>query len=268
MHNEIKVLPPIDIETFQSDIAGDRSGCDPIEFLDHFGPLIQNFERLAVGRYFWFILDFSEWRHCAAGGDVEGLTPFTKKEFTTLDPMKLNAATHPEDLPKVLTLSGQWLNFYAQYEFEEVKELKMSLFFRMMNAAGNYYWIMVQYPDVILDKNGKIVYGLALATDISHIKTHGEPMMNILNQKKDICQQFFCLNTNTLSKTELSSPRLTRREKEILQLMAKGNGSKQIASILFISTKTVDNHRQNMLRKTGSKSSSELVVMGIRMGLI
>ena len=268
MQNEIQVLVPMDPQTFRSGLATDKSGTECINPLPYFLPIIQNFERLAVGRYFWFILDFPEWRHCVAGGDVEGLTPFTKTEFATLDPMKLNAATHPEDLDKVLSLSRQWLNFYAQYELEEVKELKMSLFFRMMNAIGNYYWIMVQYPDVILDKKGKIVYGLALATDISHIKTHGEPMMNILNQKKDICLQFFCLNTNTLSKTELPFPRLTRREKEILQLLAKGHGSKQIASMLFISPKTVDNHRQNMLHKTGSKSSSELVVMGVRIGLI
>lgn len=147
-------------------------------------------------------------------------------------------------------------------------DLKMSLFFRMINTIGEYYWIMVQYPDAIMDKNDKMVYGLVLVTDISLIKNQGEPMMNILNQKQHFCQQFYCLDTKTLTKTEFTPPSLTRREKEILQLLAKGHGSKQIASLLYLSTKTIDNHRQNMLHKTGSKSSSELVCMGIRLGII
>ncbi len=88
-----------------------------------------------------------------------------------------------------------------------MSDLKVTLFFRMINAEGKYYWIMVQYPEVILDKNDIIVYGLVLVTDISHIKSHGEPMMNILNQKEHFCQQFYCLNENTLSKTEFTPPR-------------------------------------------------------------
>ena len=44
-------------------------------------------------------------------------------------------------------------------------------------------------------------------------------------------------------------PALTRREKEILQLLAKGFTSHEIASQLFLSTFTVDTHRRNMLQK-------------------
>ncbi|HEA29016.1 MAG TPA: hypothetical protein ENH91_03315 [Leeuwenhoekiella sp.] len=268
MHTEIKILSPIDYKTLRSGFAVDKSQSDCRDPLFHFSPLIKNFERLAVGRYFWFILDFPEAKHCASGGDVDYLTPFTLKEFSTLDQTKLNGATHPEDLNKVLAFSRFCAELFARHTFEAMSDFKISLFFRMMNSLEQYYWIMVQYPEVILDKNGNIVYGLVLVTDISHIKIHGEPMMNILNQKEQFCHQFFCLNENTLSKTEYIPPQLTRRETEILQLLTKGNGSKQIASMLNISTKTVDNHRQNMLHKTGSRSSSELVAMSIRLGMV
>lgn len=268
MHTEIQVLAPMDYRTFRSGLATDKTGTDCRDPLPYFIPIIQNFEKLAVGRHFWFILDFPEEKHCASGGEVEYLTPFTHEEFSSLDQLKLHEATHPEDLFKVLAFSRFWIGLYDRNGYGAMGNLKMSLFFRMINALGKYYWIMVQYPEVILDKNGKIVYGLVIVTDISHIKSQGEPMMNILNHKEHFCQQFFCLNENILSITKLTAPRLTRRETEILQLLTGGHGSKQIASLLHLSTKTVDNHRQNMLRKTGSKSSSELVSMGIRLGIV
>ena len=58
---------------------------------------------------------------------------------------------------------------------------------------------------------------------------------------------------------------LTRREKEILQFIAAGLSSKEIADKLFISEHTVSNHRKNMLRKKGAKSSAQLVQLSINM---
>ena len=270
MHTKTQILTPIDYRAFRSGFATDKSHIDCADPLSHFMPTIRSFEKLAVGRHFWFILDFPEGKHFAAGGDVEQLTPFTTQEFSSIDQLKLHEATYPDDVQKVLAFSSFWIGLHDRYAHPtiNVSNLKMSLFFRMMNSTGAYYWIMVQYPEAILDRNEKIVYGLVVATDISHIKTHGEPMMNILNQQSNICQQFYCVNATTFSKGEFETYPLTHRERQVLQLLAKGHGSKQIASILDISIKTVDNHRQNMLHKTGSKSSSELVSMGIRMGMV
>ena len=61
---------------------------------------------------------------------------------------------------------------------------------------------------------------------------------------------------------------LTQREKEILEMIALENTSDEIASKLFISKKTVDNHRTNMLQKTNSKSTIGLVKFAIRNGII
>ncbi len=51
----------------------------------------------------------------------------------------------------------------------------------------------------------------------------------------------------------------THREREILYCIVAGLSSKEIAQKLFISENTVANHRKNMLRKKGAKSSVELV---------
>jgi DNA-binding NarL/FixJ family response regulator len=61
---------------------------------------------------------------------------------------------------------------------------------------------------------------------------------------------------------------LTPRELEVLKLIAEANTSKQIADKLFISIKTVDRHRQNILEKLGMRDRVELTRYAIRRGLI
>src|ERR1043166_7184348 len=61
---------------------------------------------------------------------------------------------------------------------------------------------------------------------------------------------------------------LTPRELEVLKLIAEANTSKQIADKLFISIKTVDRHRQNILDKLGMRDRVELTRYAIRRGLI
>ena len=61
---------------------------------------------------------------------------------------------------------------------------------------------------------------------------------------------------------------LTPRELEVLKLIAEAHTSKEIAELLFISIKTVERHRQNILDKLGMRDRVELTRYAIRRGLI
>ncbi|MFC7343466.1 response regulator [Saccharopolyspora griseoalba] len=61
---------------------------------------------------------------------------------------------------------------------------------------------------------------------------------------------------------------ITDREEEILKLVAEGNSSKEIADLLFISVKTVERHRANLMTKLGMRDRLELTRYAIRAGLI
>ena len=61
---------------------------------------------------------------------------------------------------------------------------------------------------------------------------------------------------------------LTPRELEVLKLIAEAHTSKEIANELFISIKTVERHRQNILDKLGMRDRVELTRYAIRRGLI
>ena len=69
-------------------------------------------------------------------------------------------------------------------------------------------------------------------------------------------------------RTEKKSPfqELTKREKEILQLVVKGYTSKKMAEKLNLSQRTIDHHRSNLLRKFNRKNSIDLVNFAVRNG--
>ncbi|MFO7890423.1 MAG: response regulator transcription factor [bacterium] len=61
---------------------------------------------------------------------------------------------------------------------------------------------------------------------------------------------------------------LTGREREVLQLLAEGKTTKQVAGELYISVKTVETHRQNIMNKLSVYNLPELVKYAIRQGIV
>jgi DNA-binding NarL/FixJ family response regulator len=74
---------------------------------------------------------------------------------------------------------------------------------------------------------------------------------------------------HTISSSEPPSlPTLTPREREVTQLLAEGKSSKEVASALNLSTKTVETHRSNIMRKLSLHSIRDLVVYAIKNNII
>jgi DNA-binding NarL/FixJ family response regulator len=67
---------------------------------------------------------------------------------------------------------------------------------------------------------------------------------------------------------ESKSANLSKREKEILFKICEGLSNQEIAETLFISKRTVDKHRANLLGKTSSKNTASLILFAIRNKLI
>ena len=68
-------------------------------------------------------------------------------------------------------------------------------------------------------------------------------------------------------KKDLADP-LTPREREVVQLIAEGKTTKEVASLLGVSVKTAESHRTNLMQKLGVHETAGLVRYAVRRGLI
>jgi two-component system, NarL family, response regulator NreC len=70
------------------------------------------------------------------------------------------------------------------------------------------------------------------------------------------------------SKTEKSKNPLTLRERQVLQLIAEGKSTRDVASLLGISVKTAESHRTRLMHKLGIHETASLVRYAVRQGIV
>lgn len=70
------------------------------------------------------------------------------------------------------------------------------------------------------------------------------------------------------STPEVSQDRLTTREREVVQLLAEGKTTKEVASVLGMSVKTAETHRSNIMRKLNFHSVSQVVLYAVRNNIV
>jgi len=127
-----------------------------------------------------------------------------------------------------------------------------------MYSDENYYLSMIEAGACgFLLKNSNFQEVEKAITDVCNDKSYIsiEILNNILKQP----QKTGLINVNE---------ELTEREDEILLLICKGLTNNEIADRLGLSKRTVDKHRENLLQKTQSKNTANLVIYAIKNGLM
>ncbi len=118
-----------------------------------------------------------------------------------------------------------------------------------------------QYYNSVIE-NG--VKGFILKdADNSELKT---AVRDILNGKTYFSQEL--LLRLIRSKQTPANINLTSREQEILELICQGLGTAEISAKLFLSDRTIDNHKANLFAKTGCKNSLSLVIFAFKNNLV
>lgn len=166
---------------------------------------------------------------------------------------------HPLDRPHFLNFENKVKDFLIALPVSKLMKYKVSHDFRIRKKNGEYLRILQQSTVIEHDDDGGITRTFATHTDISHIKTGGNPSLSIIGLEGEPSY----INIDVEEIFSVSAEVLTPREKDVLRLLIAGNLSKQIAAILGISKQTVDKHRRNMLFKNELSTTGELISKAI-----
>jgi len=213
-----------------------------------------------IGESCHFVFNFQEVRFDFISDEATAMLGYAKDELT---PELIMENIHPDDRASFLNCQDASVNFVLGLSPVKQMKYKVRLDYRIKKKSGEYIRIMHQSVIIHNDNDGKILRNLVVFTDISELKKNGKPVMSYIGMDGEPSY----LNVDVQSSRE-ESDLLSKREKEILYLLAEGKPSKEIAELLHISKHTVDSHRKNLLRKTGAASSIELINKTIHEGLL
>lgn len=214
-----------------------------------------------VGPFYYYIFDVASGRFLYMDASIQSILGVEPDTLTVADFMHL---LHPQDVPYFLNFEQKVAEFFAQLNLNQILKYKVSYDFRAKRADGNYIRILHQVITINHSEDGHVLQTLGVHTDITHIKPSGEPKLSFIGLEGE--PSFIDIDykkTFVLHKEAFSM-----REKDIIKQLCEGYTSMEIATKLSISQHTVNTHRKNILKKTGAKSTTDLIVTAIKMGWV
>lgn len=224
-------------------------------------PILQTF--LNLGPCITWIMDMRTLHYTFISSNVKQILGYDVHYFLEQGLPFVSQIMHPSDLPKTAKLINVIWDFLLALPPSERQKYKLNGDYRVIKPDGSTVRILEQNTILQLDRKGNITHLLGAGSDITHWKKTDDSIASIICTEDDTC--FFCSANDDYFKPQVI---LSKREKEIVKLMAEGYNSKFIADKLFISFHTVNTHRQNIIEKTNTKNTSGLIQFAVCHGLI
>lgn len=240
-----------------------------IDFKD-IEPHIENFKKVddlvPPGPRFFLVINLHTYKYDFIGKGQQLLSGYDNKVVQEGGINFQMAHMHPEDGEFIVSFSYKKYNeLLDAHAADAKKDIVLQHNYRFRHKNGNYIHLMEQVWGAKTDENGKIKLLLAQVYQLPMPQPFKVNMIiKKLLPNKTSYQTLF---TKSHPEAEQEIP-LGKREREIINLLAEGYTSTQIAEKLSISYHTVRTHRKNVLQKLEMKSTNELVAYGITNGLI
>jgi DNA-binding CsgD family transcriptional regulator len=209
------------------------------------------------------VLDLKTGNYLLKSSRFTSLLGYSGLEDPESDDLELfHGIIHPEDLPFVLDTEYEAFFFYKNLPVSEKKDYKLVYDFRVKSIKGVYMRIMHQFVILEQDRSGKSWLALLVTDILSEVATDDKPQRRMLNIRTGKLYFFHEDEKSTSGKL------LTKRETEVMGLIAQGFDSQNISDKLFISVNTVNNHRQNILSKTRSANTTQALLYAKTIGIV
>lgn len=219
------------------------------------------FDIVQAGDYYYMIFNPPEASIEYVSESVERVLGYKREEITLEKNLSI---IHPDDLPYFMDFEATVTKFFSGLPPEKILRYKSRYDYRIRKADGSYVRILQQIVAIQSDDEGALLRSFIVHTDISHLKTSTKMSLSLIGL--DGAPSYH--DINPVKKFLPSKELLTRREKEVLRLMAQSKTTAEIAEALYISPATVSTHRKNIHRKTETGTLLELVNLAMEKGWI
>lgn len=222
-------------------------------------PFILSLERkLSETGQFFFILDLIQLTGLYYS---KGAYRFFGVKNGKIDPALIYESIHPDDIQRFSNARVKLLKLGTQVFKKQINEAYISSNFRVKNKTGQY--INLLFQDYVFSEgpSGNKVYAIQVHTNITAMMRNSYGYHYYAGQ--DV-SYFRYPDKDFLSIGNI----FTKREWEIINYIVEGLESDQISKKLFVSIHTINRHRQNILKKTGKRTTHDLVIELQANGLI
>ena len=179
---------------------------------------------------------------------------------------EISELTHPDDLTFVQEAELMTVEKIKEIGFEHMMNLKSSYCFRLRMASGRYEMFHHQSVHPLKSGTGRLLEAVHIHTNIQHVapKNNYFVVVSGIGVRED----FHKMSWPGKYPSDNQENPLSKREIEIISLLAKGLDTAKISEQLCISSHTVRTHRKNMLAKTKCRTSSELICKAFEVGYL
>lgn len=224
------------------------------------------------GLFYYYILNFHDLEMDYVHENTKKILGIAAEDFNIASLLKTLSPEELEAMEKKEALVADFL--FRFLKPEEILDYKVVYFLRLQDTAGDLHSILHQVSTLTVSDTGKVEHVLGVHTDVSHLGlinhnkvsfislSGGKSYYNLDPEKGKFDPEDCQLNAPRISEA------LTRRELEVIKLMAMGLNSEKIADELSVSSHTIRTHRKNILKKTACANTSELVGKCLIEGLI
>ena len=213
------------------------------------------------GEFYYWIFDLQISKFTFVSESIRNVLGYAPEEFASEFYI---SQIHPDDLPYFINFENKAVEFFNLLIADNIFNYKVSYDVRLRKKDGEYIRILQQTVTLETTEKGGVNKSLGIHTDITEIKPEGIPSLSIIGMNGEPSY----LNIEVEKVFMPSKSLLSDREKEILFHIIHGKHSTEIAEILGLSKHTVLNHRRNILAKTETKSSADLIVKTIKEGWV
>jgi DNA-binding CsgD family transcriptional regulator len=168
----------------------------------------------------------------------------------------LTSRVHPQDHGAFVEREKSMVQFFDSLSPAMQVKFKAGHDFRIQKKDGAYIRVYKQAMTLECEAAGAISKMLVIFTDISHLKKSNLSNLAFTSLNGE---QLPASPNNAIKPAE--RPTFTSREIDVLRLVSLNYNTEKIAEKLVISPHTVKIHRKNLLRKSSTRSSLELVIM-------